>query len=126
MSWFYVKCAECARRYGPDLAPRLFRADISNWGDAAVEIRTDSGWKSILIEDNERMMWPVCNCVHNHRFEDSFTLGALVDQVGRAIEAAVRFEAECGLLEPTNDRRAPGQERTTTRRIQEQVSTSGG
>lgn len=120
--WFFVKCAECANQYGVDVAPRLFRADIANWGDARVEVRTKTGWGSLLIEDNDRMFAPVVNCAHNHRFEDSMRRGTLIGQIGRAIEAAHAIGAEFGLLEPTNDGRAPGEERAVIRRIEQQYA----
>ncbi len=113
VSWFYVKCAECAKRYGVDIAPKLFRADISQWGEARVQVRTKSGWASLLVRDNDKMAYPVVNCAHNHRFEDlsrgtGFDL--LVTQIQRAIERAHAVGAAVGLIEPS-DRVRPGQAR---------------
>jgi len=114
-SWFYVKCAECARRFGVDLAPKLFRGDVSD--ERRAQVRTKAGWRSLLIEDNDRMMWPVVNCAHNHRFEDSIMRNVtLTYEIGQAIAAAISGGAEFGLIEPTNELRAPGETRAAMER----------
>ena len=107
--WFYVKCAKSAKKYGVDLASRLFRAEIVQGRMVRIEGRTKAGWRSLLDGDGNRAVFPVVNCAKHHRFEFAMERGVLLDQIGLAIEAA--RGAEFGLLEQSNGLRSPGEAR---------------
>ena len=129
MPWFYVLCAVCALRQGVDRAKPVFRVDVENWGNAAIEIRRHTqsakgdkprtSWQSIVDGDDnpEWIHFTVARCDHNHLFE-----GNVIGKIEEAIMEAMRVGAGVALIKP--DSGSAAELKASLRRIRHQQAES--